>query len=155
MDNLPTTATGTIKLLPVSKGQLQLFRNKYIGEIAENGDALEAAVQLKAMEELVDMLRKSKELREMIMSQVDKYPEKQFEYMGVDIQKCELGTKYDYTRDRVWCDLNAQERTLSEKRKERESLLKAMKEEMANPDTGEIIYPAIKTSESFIKITIK
>ena len=155
MDNLPTTATGTIRLLPINFGQLQLFKQKYVDEIAANGEAMEAAVQLKAMEELVDMLRKDKRLRELIMSQVDKYSEQKFEFMGVDIQKCELGTKYDYSKDRVWNELKALESGISLQRKDREELHKVLRVEMADPVTGEIIYPAIKTSESYIKVTIK
>jgi len=155
METLPISPQEMLRPLPINRGQLQLFKQDFIQEIAENGDALKAAVQLKAMEDLVDSLRKDKKLREMIMIMVDKYPEKIFEYLGCDIEKAELGTKYDYSKDRIWNELKISETAISKKREGRENLLKVLKSEMADPETGEIIVPATKTSESYIKITIK
>jgi len=73
----------------------------------------------------------------------------------------ELGTKYDYINcsDIVWNDLTKQITELTEKRKEREAMLKTVKEPMTlvNETTGQTwkVNPAIKTSTSGIKVTIK
>ena len=73
----------------------------------------------------------------------------------------ELSTKYDYfnCQDVAWNDLTKQITELTEKRKEREAMLKTIKEPITLVDepTGETwtLNPAIKTSTSGIKITIK
>jgi hypothetical protein len=117
-----------------------------------------AHVYIKSVEKSLEGI--SAGIKEAVMAEASKY-EKSFEFHGARIEQVELGTKYSYSNcnDREWNELDRQIQELTEKRKERENVLKALRNPMTTVDegTGETwtINPAIKTSTSGIKVTIK
>lgn len=136
-----------------------MYVEQVVNEIKEGVmNPLTAYVYIKSMEKSLEDI--SSGIKEDVIREAAKY-EKSFEFHGARIEQAELGTKYDFANcnDVVWNDLNKQIVELTEKRKEREAILKTLKEPMTLVDesTGETwqVHPPIKTSTSGIKVTIK
>jgi len=152
-------AISTITNFVTSKDGITKFVNQCVSEI-EAGliDPLHMSIYLKTMEKIIKGIQAK--IKASALTEAEKYG-KSFDFRGAKIDVSELGTEYDYVNccDVVWNDLNKQIAELSDKRKEREAMLKTIKEPMtlADPDTGETwqVNPAIKTSTSGIKVTIK
>lgn len=78
-------------------------------------------------------------------------------YLGAKLEIVETGTKYEYSTNQDWQELENQIIYLKKAQKEIEDLIKiATKKEVAivNPNTGETIMPVVKTSETNLKITL-
>jgi len=81
--------------LPSTIESIEKFEAHFISEM-EDKNPLQIAVQLKALEELVKRLRANNRVRNYIMSEVDKYPEKIFENNVAKFEKAETNVKYNY-----------------------------------------------------------
>lgn len=100
-----------------------------------------ASALLKGAHEILE-----KELQEEIMAEANKYPGNQFTYMGLEFVK---GSKSTYIIE----DTKLEQ--LKEQVKNREKLIKSLKEPVVDPETGEFINPPIikKTDYVYIKKT--
>lgn len=152
-------AISTITNFNTSKEGIAKFVNQCTQEI-EDGliDPLHMAIYLKTMEKIVEGIQSK--IKESALSEAEKYG-KSFEFRGANIDVSELATRYDYAncQDIIWNDLNKRVAELTEKRKQREAMLKTIKDVMTLVDeaTGETwrVNPPIKYSTTGIKITIK
>jgi len=100
-------------------------------------------IMVKVMFDVFSQAMKDEDVKDAIMSEVDKH-EKQFEINGFRFEKASRSS-YSFKHDVEWLRLDAQ-------RKARENLMKlALEMDVADPNTGEIIPPAIKTNTEFIK----
>lgn len=160
MNQLPETAFGTLRLFATTQTQIDVFSDQLIQAVKEGeANPLEVYTFIKAFEKMAD--RVQKEIKENLLTEADKYPEKTFELMGNKFEKAEVGTKYDYTvcNDPVYNGRLQIFNKASEQVKEREAFLKALKQPITIVDegTGEIvtISPPLKTSQSGIKLTIR
>ena len=100
-------------------------------------------IMVKVMFDIFSEAMNDKEVKGAIMAEVDKHP-KQFEVNGFRFEKASRST-YSFKHDAEWLRLDAQ-------RKSRENLMKlALEQDIADPNTGEIVPPAIKSSTEFIK----
>ena len=118
---------------------------------------LKFAVQIKAFEELVKKLRGDKDIRSLIIEEVQKNG-KEAEYSGSVIRVSETGVGYDYTvcGSSRWEQLDAQIKRLTEEKKELEKFLQVLPEGgAADPETGEILSRPVKTSTTSPVITLK
>ena len=148
------TPASVIRLMPESKEQIAVFVNSAVDQILSGQvNSLEAALYLKAMEDVVKGIRENKDVKESI----------RFDLLESD-GKATIGNAtiaivdrsvYDYSVDLHWSDLDKQIKKLSELRKSREQLLQKLEKEVADPDTGEMITPATKTVSQTIRVTIK
>jgi hypothetical protein len=158
-DNRPTTAIGTMMLMPSTKDEVQRFSELLIGSV-EAGEVtpLQLKVMMKALSSCFD--ETEKRLKSYYMNEADKYPERIIELHGAKIEKAELGTKYNFSgcNDSELKDLEDQKKAIDEKIKERQTFLKAVKNSLTivSTTTGEIetVYPPVKESTSGIKITL-
>ncbi len=138
-------ATSLVNQFNLSKGEIQRFADKVAGEIeAGQYNALQVAINLKAMEEAV------KQIKERIQVDIDleagKYAEKTIPFSGAEIEKKQRAT-YDFSQDQQWLEIR-------DKLKEREKMLKSLSGEMADPETGEIIRPAIQKVTPYYAIRL-
>lgn len=154
------TALSTIRQLPFSKHQVELFSTQIKDSlIAGQVEPLELAVYFKSIEKTIESVKET--LSTMALNEAEKYGKGAFDFKGAQIQVKELGTKYDFsqTNDLFWHELQAEKQKIEEKLKQRETMLKSLTGSLtiANEDTGEIetIYPPIKKSTTGISITIK
>lgn len=154
-----TNAMSVINYNPTTKDEIETFVNKIVGEV-ENGaiNPLELHVKIKAIESCLAQV--SDKIKDAVMDEMQNYQEKNVEMFGAKIAKAETGVKYDYTvcGDPVLNSIMSDKKVLEQAEKNRQAFLKA-----ANPNGTEIvcddevvkIYPPIKTSSSFIKVTLK
>lgn len=160
MNDLPNTALGALRIMPSSAGETARFAKQLI-ESVKHGEAnpLQLIVQLHALTKVYELVRE--EIESDMLREADKYPEKVIEAFGARLEKSEVGTKYNYhvSKDSEWERLDSEIRALEDKRKERETFLKALKEPITtlNKETGEIeeIRAPLKTSKSGLKIYLK
>ena len=157
---LPEKASSQINVLPSTRSQIQTFTEKFIKEM-ESGivESTKVALQLKAMEELIKTLRSNKTIRELIMDEVDKHPEKSFVVEGAKFEKAETGVKYDYsnTGSTKLNNLYKQRDEINGQIKALEELLQALgksDQEVYDEASGELLQPPVRKSNSYIKITL-
>ena len=99
---------------------------------------------VKVIHDAFNEAMKDKTIKDAIMSEVDKYPEKEFEIAMFKFMKMNRAS-YDFKHDAVWQELEA-------KKKAREALMKqAIDSEIADATTGEVVPPAIKKNSEYIK----
>ena len=152
------TALSTIKLLPFSKQQVSIFSDQ-LKDSLENGqiDPLELAVYFKAIEETIKQVKEV--MSGLALNEAEKYG-KSFQFKGAKIDIREVGTSYDYSKsgDIDWERLNSEINATKERQKEREALIKSLKEPMTAvyEETGETytIYPPAKKSTTSIVISL-
>ncbi|MDD5508428.1 MAG: hypothetical protein PHD25_08895 [Bacteroidales bacterium] len=122
----------TITQFNLTKSQIDSFACKVLDEIdTGNYNPLAIHLCLKAMEELVKRLKDG--IADQVLAEAGKYG-KQFDYLGSRIQLSERRT-YDFSCDSTWCELD-------KTKKQREEMLKHITQPVADPETGEMIYPA-------------
>lgn len=134
----------------VYKAKQELLSGEY--------NPLDIEIQLKAMEELIKMLRGDSDIKNAAIKEAEKYGKGQFEYRGVKMNVREAGVKYDYasTGDSTWAILDAEAKEIAEKKKAREKFLQNIPiGGVADPDTAELIQPPVKTSSTTLAVTLK
>jgi hypothetical protein len=146
----------TINQLPSTKDQISSFIEAVKTDILSgNVDPLKTLIQIRAASNALSDLASDDEIINAAVSEFEKYNEKQLILNSAVIEKKETGVKYDYSVDRLWKEIKSAEDSEANKRKERETFLKAIKYQIADVDTGEIIYPPAKSSKTNLVITIK
>lgn len=157
MEQLPSTAAGTLSLMPSTAGEVARFSKQLI-ESVRSGDTnpLQLVVQLHALAKVYELVRE--EIEENILKEAEKYPEKVIERYGARIEKAEVGVSYNYlkcgdpTFERLEVDFETAKRNLDE----RKEFLRTLKEPTPIGDTltGELVTvrPAVKKSKAGFKI---
>lgn len=125
-----------------SKAEITELAQKQIAYIKENGDAENTFAFLKKCSTLLDLVTDG--VKEDAMTAIGRGSDY---FHGVKMT-VESRTTYNYSNDPIWKNLQKQ-------MKERESLLKAIKEpiEVLDPESGEVVkvYPATKKVSDYIK----
>ena len=133
-------ASSYLALMPINKDQIATFSEMLISEVTSGfTDPIEVAVQFKAMEEVIANVRKDKRVQGEIMAVVEKNKNK-VEFHGATIE-IRNKSKYHYEQDTAWSEMNTELEAIKAKMKDREAFLKTLRQELADPDTGEIIKP--------------
>jgi len=160
METLPATPKEMLMLMASTSTQIDVFSDGVI-ESVKMGEInpLTVLVQLRAMEKATERILK--EIKDNLLTEAGKYPEKEFNYHGNKITKAEHGTKYDYSNcgDPVYSRLEDMAKSANEQLKERAEFLKAVKAPFSLLDegTGEVhlILPPTKKSVSGLNVAIK
>jgi len=101
---------------------------------------LELDIRLKAVENVIESVRKDTEIKRLIDDEAVKYG-KTFELCGAEVTQSSR-KKYYYESDQIWKGLKSTEQVAAGKRKAREDFLKAVNNpETPDPETGELIGP--------------
>ena len=137
-----------------SKFSIELLKQVVVTHFRETGEnPLEMLVKAEALVQLLEGIRA--ELKEDVISQLDLHPQGKAIVLDAEISRIESGVKYAYDGDHTWLKYNQELEAIKFKQKERESLLKTIKEPLVDPETGEMIYPAPKFSTTTFKISLK
>jgi len=128
----------TITQFNLTKTQIEDFAWNALDEINSGMyNPLDIHLCLKVMEELVKNLKKG--ISDQVFNEAEKHG-RQFEYQGARIQLSERKT-YDFSADSKWNEL-------CHNKKNREEMLKNLSDPVADPETGEMLYPApFKTTQ--------
>lgn len=131
----------------------EMFVSKFDESSKNPLQVLALVTKLKTMLEVME-----KGIQEKSINDLQKEGGKHLAF-GVDFQIAEVGTKYDYSENIKWVQLDAQIKALESKRKDIETFIKGIKSSFTEVDeeSGEAIqwHPASKTSSTSIKKTIK
>jgi len=155
----PETPMQVLTLLPSTKQQVTVFTDSLI-ESVKNGE--KSALEVKSFLKVVEIIAKSFDegTKEDQRKEAENWKEKTFSYSCFEIEKSEVGVKYDYLKcnDPEYNDLEAELKILTLKIKTREAFLKTIKSKLTivNDETGEVseIYPPLRTSTDGLKFKL-
>lgn len=123
-----------------------------------NIDPLQAYAVLTTFERAIAKIKDNEQVRDICLRELSKYGKRGTTIGDLTFTEAESGAKYDYSGcgSSVYAELVEQRKTIDTEIKAWEKTLKAMPiSGLADPDTGEILYPPIKSSKTIIKATIK
>lgn len=155
-----STAIEVIRQVAVSKKDIETFSCQLINAVKEGHvNPLELKASFKAIEQIIEVVNEKTKADQL--KEADKYSEKKFLAFGVEIEKAEVGTKYDYSvcGDPVY---NHRLQIFNEAKSqldERANFLKALKEPLTlvDDESGEVatVKPPLKKSQDGLKFSIK
>jgi hypothetical protein len=160
MSNLPSSAYGVMKLLPDTKTGVEIFSRQLVSAV-QNGEVnpLELKALFKIMEKVSEKV--DDEIKDNLLREAGKYSEKKFQAFGFEIEKAEVGTKYDYLAcgDPIYEQRHAILEAAKSQLKEREDFLKALRDPLTivDDESGEVatVRPPVKKSTEGLKISMK
>ena len=151
LELLPKVELATIE---PTKFSIELLKQTIVAHFRESGESpLEMLVKSEALVQLLEGIKA--DLKEDVINELDKYPQGKADVLGAEMSRMESGVKYAYDGDYTWQKLNQEVEAVKYKLKERESLLKTIKEPLVDPQTGEMVFPAPKYSTTTFKISLK
>lgn len=160
MNNLPTSAYGVMKLLPDSKQGVEIFSRQLINAVKDGEvNPLQLKALFKTLEHVCDKVEK--EIKDNVMREVERYGEKRFTAFGFEVEKSEVGVKYDFSvcGDPVY---NHRAKILEEAKAqldERAQFLKSLREPLTvvDDESGEVatVRPPLKKSTEGLKFFLK
>jgi len=150
-------AISTINLMPSTQSEVDRMYLMIKNEILSGSEnPLKLEVQLKAMEDLIKKLRSDEEIKDQMIIEGYKHPEKSFEMYGAKFTKTTVSVKYDFSdcNDQEYLNLKHITDSYKKELKEREDFLKGLKKSMADPESGEIINPPVKIGKESISVKL-
>lgn len=160
--------------IPTKASDLDVLRNEIISAVHRGEiSAIEMIAIAKTYNKLIEGDNKQKngiadQLMELAIEEFHKYGKgEKVSKLIFDIEESEAGVKYDFSRDPVWVQLNAQALELKAKIKDREEFLKTVRKPDAirgiepqtelDEESGELItlYPPTKSSTTTLKFTTR
>ena len=148
------TPASVIRLMPESKEQIAVFIESAVDQILSGQvNSFEAAVYLKAMEDVVKGIRDNREVKEALLFDLHE-SEGKVTVGNATISSVDRSV-YDYSGDQFWTRLDVQIKELTETRENREKLLQRLEKKVTDPDTGEMITPAEKMVSKTVRVTLK
>jgi len=137
-----------------SKFNNSVIKSTIVEHFKETGESpLETLVRMDAISQLFDEVRA--DLRDLVVGELDKYPQGKAEVLGSEVSRIESGVKYIYEQDYAWDKLNKEVESLKYALKEREKMLRSITYPVVDPETGEMVHPAPRVSTTTFKISLK
>ncbi|HEU4633819.1 MAG TPA: hypothetical protein VFS22_07540 [Flavisolibacter sp.] len=140
----------------LTKKQIAELAVQSVENLLEEGNVFQVAEALAAMEEFTKAVRRNERYVEFLREELIKHNGKLTTTSGAKVEICEAGVSYDYSANGEWRELEEQIRGLQEKKKAVEERLRrvAPGRMAVDPETGEVIEGAFKTSKSTYRITL-
>lgn len=122
-----------------------------------NGDIspIEAHIQISRMENAIKQFKDDTQVRDITLRELSKYG-KSHQFGDCRLEEAESGVKYDYSMcgDSKLRDMYETLEALKVDIKEREMMLRSMPASgLADPETGEVLFPPARSSKTIIKTT--
>lgn len=120
-------------------------------------DPVTAWVNIRRMKAAIEVFEKDTRVMDITLRELSKYG-KSHRFGDCVLEEVEAGVRYDFTdcKDSQLSDLYAIRDANAADIKAREAMLKALPASgMADPETGELIYPPARSSKTTIKTTFK
>lgn len=157
---VPDTALSVLELFSTSKEGITSFASKVVTEVKEGrADALRVKLLCKTVQSIAEKI--DEQTRDEQANAAARHGDKPFSYHGAELHLTATKTDYDYSvcGDTEWEMLDAQIKSLTERRKQREAFLKTLTkaEVICDQLTGEMvtIKPVAKIQFTGVKVTIK
>lgn len=157
IDELSSTAIQEITLLRETKSIAELSSTAI--EAIKGGwiDPIIAHTNLCKMEAAIKQVKENAEVRDITLLELSKYGKKHT-FGDCTLEEAEAGVKYDYSEcgDSELSELEKMKNDIEIRIKARHQMLRHIPiSGMADPNTGEMIYPPVKSSKTIIKTTFK
>jgi hypothetical protein len=120
-------------------------------------DPIVAHINLSRMEAAIKRVKDNADVRDITLRELAKYGKKQ-SFGDCTLEEAEVGVKYDYSMcgDSELAELEAMKKDIDIRIKERQAFLKHIPiSGIADPHTGEVVYPPARSSTTSIKTTFK
>lgn len=150
MDNQAILLRETASVSELANGAIGAVVNGYI-------DPITAHINICRMEAAIKAYKEDDRVRDITMRELSKYG-KSHQFGDCRLEESEAAVKYDYSMcgDSTLSDMYANKRAIEADIKERETMLKALPSTgLADPSTGEVLFPPARTSRTIIKTTFK
>lgn len=144
-------------LLRETASALELANNAIEAVVNGEVDPITAHINICRMEQAIKLYKDNDRVRDITLRELSKYG-KAHQFGDCRLEEAEVGTKYDYTScaDSRYTEMVKLRETLDIDIKDREKMLKNLPHSgMADPETGELLFPPSKTSKTSIKTTFK
>jgi PAS domain-containing protein len=140
----------------LSRQQIRSLASQSVDHVLEEGHVFRAAEALAAMEEFIKSMRKDERYIQYLRDELAKHQGRLTTQSGARLELCEAGVVYDYNANAEWRQLDARIGILINDRKELEERLRSIAPGRiaVDPDTGEMMQGANKTSRSTYRITL-
>ncbi|MDD2285832.1 MAG: hypothetical protein PHU98_06270 [Mariniphaga sp.] len=151
------TAISTLSQLPLTKEQQKSFSQKLTEEIISGEvDPIKAEILLKSLEETIKSVRGNIEIKRIVVDEVERNGNK-VEMYGAEVSVSSRKTyMFESSEDSEWEQLDSQIKSLTERKKARETFLKAIPGTgTVDPNTGEIINAPTYTAAPVITVKFK
>ena len=140
-----------ISEIPANKAGIELFANALVdGLMSGDVDPLEIRAKIDAIEKIIKAVKDNEQFRDVVLDAADLYNDKSFEVNGIKFTKAE-SARYDYSVDETWRELKFDESKAANARKEREAVLKALRE--PTEINGVVSVPPVKNSTTTVRVT--
>lgn len=155
--NQELSTNSILSLIDTDKATRQSFVTSHINLLKEgNTDILQSHIQAKNMEQMLKELLSNDEYKSMVLDTAQQYGAKSFERHNAKVEIKEAGTTWTYPEDTEYLSLLGQLEEIKGKIKAREKFLQNIPASgVADPVSGEMIYPAVKSSTTTVAITLK
>lgn len=120
-------------------------------------DPIKAHINVSRMEAAIKLYKDNEDVRRITLDELSKYG-KTATFGDCKLEEAETGVRYDYSGcgDSKLTELYGRMEGLKAEIKAREDMLKHLQpEEAVDPNTGEFMYPPVKSSKTSIKTTFK
>lgn len=138
---------------PVAELAARAISSVVNGEV----DPITAHINISRMEAAIKLFKENTYVRDITLRELAKYG-KSHQFGDCRLEECESGVKYDYSMcgDSRLNDMYKTLEALKMDIKEREMMLRNMPVSgLADPDTGEVLFPPARSSKTTIKTTFK
>src|SRR3989337_125115 len=156
----PSSPVSLLNLMASTSTQVDVFSDGVIQSVKSGEEsALKVLIQLKAMEVATERIKK--EIKDNLLTEADKYPGNEFEYLGNKIVKGDVFTSYDFKTcsDPTYERLEEDFENAKQKLEERKAFLKTIKTPTPIGDTltGELttVNPPLKKSIAGLKVSLR
>ena len=149
------------------ESNIQLLRETApVGELAGraisavvegNVDPITAWCNIRRMKAAIEMFEKDAQVMDITQRELAKYG-KRHQFGDCTLEEVEAGVRYDFSMcgDSKLADLYALRDANAADIKAREAMLKSLPTSgMADPETGEMVYPPARSAKTTIKTTFK
>ncbi|HZH63736.1 MAG TPA: hypothetical protein VEY10_02515 [Flavisolibacter sp.] len=140
----------------LSKTQIADMADAAVSNLLEDGTVFGVAEALATMEEFVKTVRRDERYIQFLRDELAKYHGRLITSSGAKIEMCEAGVTYDYSGNAEWRQLEAERFEIERRKKTLEEKLRiiAPGRVSVDPETGEVLEGAQKTSKSTYRITL-
>lgn len=140
----------------LSKREIAAKADEHVTALLEDGDVFRMAEALAVMEDFVKSVRRDDRYVQYLRDELAKHGGWLLTASGARIERCESGVSYDYSANAEWCALEEEIARLTAEKKALEERLKSIAPGRigVDPETGEVIEGALKSSRSTYRITL-
>lgn len=120
-------------------------------------DPITAHINMSRVEAAITQFKSNPQVRDITLRELSKYGKSHI-FGDCRLEEAESGVKYDYSMcgDSKLAEMYKTLEAVKADIRERETMLKSLpKSGMADPETGEMVYPPARSSKTIIKTTFK